>query len=285
MGVHSPVLGNLNWKSGPRSRGERALVGSSLKTLFGALLAQLADPNAGEFISAKEMYTVGLELGLDMDGGDVSRRAPTLKTMKTSFDTLPPQDQSRAIDALTNRLVQYGQRRLENTIRILKSHGYEWVEGTVLSSAAFDPAEATFLPPTSVSELRKAVGRLNAGDESGAISSACGAVDLVTGAAYEKHGLGDPGKSSFSTKVNTALQQLAIFDEMEKEFLNLGLDANDASAARKELEAAINHAGQAMQVLRRRMGDVHGSRPALRSTAYDCIRFASAICALFEGRI
>ncbi len=260
-------------------------MGKPLKALFGVLLAELADPNAGEFISAKEMYTVGLKLGLDMDRGDAERRTPTLKAMKASFETLVPGEQSVAVDGLASQLIEFGNRRSQRTREILESHGYMLVDGNVLSSDAFGPDEAPFLPATSVSELHKAVDRLQRGDESGAISSACGAVDLVTGVAYEKHGLGDPGKSSFSTKVNTALQRLVIFDEMEKEFVNLGLDPHDASAARNELEAAINHAGQAMQVLRKRMGDVHGSRPALRSTAYDCIKFALAICALFEGRI
>lgn len=260
-------------------------ISEPLKTVFGALLAELADSNAGEFIPAKEMYSVGLKLGLEMDRADAERRTPTLKAMKASFESLPPREKLAAVEGLASQLAGFGKRRSSRTREILDSNGYNPVEGRVLSSDAFSPNEAPFLPTTAVSELQKAVARLQGGDETGAVSSACGAADLVTGAAYEKHRLGDPGRASFSTKVSTALQRPAMFDEMEKEFLRLGFPAIDAGTARKEMEAAINHAAQAMQILRKRMGDVHGSRPALRSTAYDCIKLASAICALFEGKI
>jgi hypothetical protein len=166
---------------------------------------------------------------------------------------------------------------------VLGSFGYSWDGSDIIPLAVIGEAERQFLSPDPMTEMTKAVDRLVNGDESGAISSGCGAVDLSTGAAYAKYGLGDPGKVSFSAKINTALQKIGVFGEMKKEFFSIGIEQKDASDAIGHLEQAINHAAQALRILRKRMGDVHGTRPALKSTAYDCIKFASAICALFKG--
>lgn len=56
----------------------------------------------------------------------------------------------------------------------------------------------------------------------------------------------------------------------------------DASELLKEMKSTTNHAAQALQILRRVMGDTHGSKPAFRHTAYDTIKWASAICSLFD---
>ncbi|MFZ0312929.1 MAG: hypothetical protein WAL85_09500 [Candidatus Korobacteraceae bacterium] len=70
--------------------------------------------------------------------------------------------------------------------------------------------------------MEKAVGRLAAGDESGAITSACGAVDATTTMLYEKHNLGK-SDASFQAKVNTVLNRLGVFEKLEKELQEVGM--------------------------------------------------------------
>jgi len=72
---------------------------------------------------------------------------------------------------------------------------------------------------------------------------------------------------------------------MEKDFQNLGMKPADATSIVSDLRETANHAAQALQVLRRAMGDTHGSKPALRRTAYHTIKLAAAICGLLEGKI
>ena len=72
--------------------------------------------------------------------------------------------------------------------------------------------------------------------------------------------------------------------EMKAEFTNLGISISDAETIVVEMRKATNHAAQMLQALRRTMGDVHGSKPALRRTAYEAVKWASAIFGLFEGR-
>ncbi len=60
----------------------------------------------------------------------------------------------------------------------------------------------------------------------------------------------------------------------------LALYEKDASGLVKEMKSVTKHAAQVLQVLRRAMGDTHGSNPLFRHTAYDAIKWASAICSL-----
>jgi hypothetical protein len=82
--------------------------------------------------------------------------------------------------------------------------------------------------------------------------------------------------------VNTALKALGVFEKLREEYVAIGVQPKDADELVEHLRSATNHAAQSLQILRRTMGDVHGSRPAIRSTAYDAIKWASAICALLE---
>ena len=145
-----------------------------------------------------------------------------------------------------------------------------------------DAREARFLPPSAATELGRAMSRLIDGDYSGAITSACGAVELVTLAIYMNHNLGNPGNTSFQAKVNTAFKRLDVFEEMSDEFVSIGMDPEKASAVVEQMKKASNHAAHALQVLRHAMGDAHGSKPALRQTAYDAVKWSSAICGLFQ---
>lgn len=126
--------------------------------------------------------------------------------------------------------------------------------------------------------------RLVDGDETGAITAACGAVDTLMQQLYIAHGLGDPANVAFAAKVNTAAQRLLIFEDMRGELTSLGMRTTDADSIVTDMRKSTSHAAQMLQTLRRTMGDVHGSKPALRRMAYDATKWASAICGLFEGR-
>src|ERR1035441_4373977 len=132
-------------------------------------------------------------------------------------------------------------------------------------------------------EISDGFGRLADGDESGAITKVCGAVDTLTQALYANHGDWGPVPNSFQTRVNISLKKLNVFETMKHEFIELGITEGDAKTIVEEIRQAMNHAAQALQVIRRTMGDVHGTRRALRKTAYDSIKWASAICGLLEG--
>ena len=257
-----------------------------MNKLFGSVVGALASrEHDDEFISARELYIAALATGLDMTNGDAERRTPTLNAIRKSYGNLTDRERYPVLVKLTAALMATGRIRAAKFSKVLNDFGYSWDGADIVPLGVLDATERQLLPIAPMTELAKAIDRLAHGDESGAISSACGAVDLSTGTVYTKYGLGDPGKVSFAAKVNTALKHLGVFDAMKKEFTSIGLDQKDSEKASEHFEKSINHAAEALQLLRKRMGDVHGTRPALKSTAYDCIKFASAICGLFEGHV
>ncbi len=209
-------------------------------------------------------------------------RAEVMPTVDRLYGQMPENQQEVALCILAERLIGYNNELDSSVKAILGQHGFQYVGGTFVPVAVLDARESQFIPSSAAQELARAMSRLLDGDYSGAITSACGAVDLVTQNIYEKYNLGDPGKSSFQTKVNTALQRQNVFETMAQEFEQIEMKPSDISTLIEEMRKAINHAAQALQILRRAMGDTHGSKPALRQTAYDAIKWSSAICGILE---
>jgi hypothetical protein len=255
--------------------------------LYGALRSELNK------LSVQDIRNTVAAAGIDVTRitakaearSGLGSRAEVMPAVDRLFGEIPPSAQEVALRILAERLIGKNEDLAKSVQEILGHHGYQYIAGSFVPVGLLDIREAQFLPALASAELARATARLADGDDSGAITSACGAVDLVTQQIYEKHCLGDPGKVAFQAKVNTALKQLCIFEDMEKEFQVLGMKPADASSVINELRETTNHAVQALQVLRRAMGDTHGSKPALRSTAYDTIKWASAICGLLEGKI
>jgi hypothetical protein len=211
-------------------------------------------------------------------------RAEVMPAVDRLFGEMAPSAQLVTLRILAERLIGKNENLAKSVQEILGRHGYQYINGFVPVNL-LDAREAQFLPASASGELARATARLIDGDYSGAITSACGAVDLVTQQIYQNYSLGDPGKVGYQTKVNTALKQLHVFEDMKQDFKDLGMKQDDASSIVNDLREATNNAAQALQVLRRAMGDVHGSKPALRKTVYDAIKWSSAICGLFEGKV
>ena len=209
-------------------------------------------------------------------------RAEVMPAVDRLFGQMSESAQETALRILAERLTENSHDLQTSTQDILGRHGFQFIDGNFIPVHELDAREARFIPKSAATELGRAMSRLIDGDYSGAITSACGAVDLVTQAIYENHGLGNPGAASFQTKVNTTLNRLHVFEEMSEEFVSIGMKPEDASAVVDQMKKACNHASLALQVLRHAMGDTHGSKPALRQTAYDVVKWSSAICGLLQ---
>jgi hypothetical protein len=104
-------------------------------------------------------------------------------------------------------------------------------------------------------------------------------------AVYAKYGLGEPGRVAFAAKVGTACERLAVWETTIVELKALGWNEYDAGQAAAHLKRATNAAAEALQLFRKRMSDAHGQKPAEPKTVYECVKLASAICGLFEGKV
>jgi len=100
---------------------------------------------------------------------------------------------------------------------------------------------------------------------SGAISSACGALDAATSSTYASASLGGPTAASFQERCKQALVATGVIPKLGKNLRELGWSDNDIKMFQKNFEGAMNQGAYIMQTLRSRMGDVHGTKPILKS--------------------
>ncbi len=257
----------------PAPKQSSPLSDEAVGRLFGVLLSELPR------LRLTEARAAVAEAGITGLNAPRQYWDPFISAVDAAFSRLEPDSRLRVVHILANRFAES-----ENVRGLFEQHGYQYIDGTFVPVGLLDGREARYLPPSSASELSKAMRRLVDGDETGAVTAACGAVDGLMQEIYEAHGLGDPGCVAFAAKVNTAAQRLRVFEETQDELVALGMEESNAESIVTDMKKATNHAAQMLQTLRRTMGDVHGSRPAMRRTAYDAIKWASAICGLFEGR-
>jgi len=256
-----------------------------IKRLYGALRSELNN------LSVQSIRNTVAAAGIDVTRipsksearSGLGSRAEVMPAIDKLFGELYKDAQENALCIIAECLIAESPQLAESVQEILGKHGYQFIDGSFVPVGLLDQREAKFLPTSSATEIARATSRLINGDYSGAITSACGAVDIVMQQIYKERGLGEAGKTSFQAKVNTAAKQLGLFEAMESEFREVGMPEKDASELVKEMKSATNHAAQALQVLRRAMGDTHGSKPAFRHTAYGAIKWASVICSLFDS--
>jgi len=119
---------------------------------------------------------------------------------------------------------------LENNLSRL---GWTLSGNAVIRIALFDASVPPELPSESQHDLMKAAQRLRDGDLSGAISSACGALDVATAAIYSSAGLGDPTKASFQDRCKRSLEARGVIPQMEQQLRELGWNEQEIMPFRK----------------------------------------------------
>lgn len=91
---------------------------------------------------------------------------------------------------------------LETSFRdYLNRLGWTLYEGNLVKLDILDVSELAKLPDEARPDLVKSANRLRDGDLSGALSSACAAVDAVTTRIYRDKALGDPAKPHFRKRL------------------------------------------------------------------------------------
>jgi hypothetical protein len=138
------------------------------------------------------------------------RRSSVVPAVQRLFAELPYERKLAALPILAESVP------VDEVKNLLRRHGYQFANGEFIPVAMLDERELQFLPANSAEQISQAFSRLLDDDENGAITSACGAVDTATIAAYENRGLGQP-PNSFQAKVNTVMNNLGVYAEIEQD--------------------------------------------------------------------
>ncbi len=169
----------------------------------------------------------------------------------------------------------------ERINRYLQNIGWSLVEERIIPILVIDPSEIVNLPQSAREDLSKAAERFQ-NDPSGAITSACGAVETLCKEIYGKYSLGAVESASFQEKVNNSLSAVKALERLKDELVQLGWSEEKANILSKNLKGTVSQAAYVMQAIRSDMGDVHGSKPALDILAFDSIKWSMIISSLLR---
>jgi len=192
---------------------------------------------AANNLSIPKAFSLVVSAGLDgtaiptMPNKEVGMgsRAIITSAIFAAWNKLLPAAKERALPILGEGVLRANAPNANEGRHLLEQHGFRFVDGAFVSLNISDERERAFLPPQAYDEIAKAGARLCVGDESGAITSACGAVDSLMQYIYGKYHFADPATTAFAAKINTAINRLEIFEAMENELLSLGMKPNDVN--------------------------------------------------------
>lgn len=194
-----------------------------------------------------------------------------------AFGKMLDAEQSRFLSILVEEIL----RRKPEAEELLSDHlsrlGWSFSHGALLPLRLFDPRNLEEIPEESRQSLVKAAQRFRDGDLDGAITAACGAVDSVSSRVYHDKNLGDPAKASFQERCKRAAAAKGVLPAMNERLRLLGWSEQEIVPFRKNFEGALNHGAYVMQTLRAQMGDVHGTKPILKSLVFDSLNWAQLL--------
>ena len=151
-----------------------------ISRLYGALRSQL------NRLSVQDIRNTAAAAGIDVSRisanaearSGMGSRAEVMPAVDRLFGQLTPAAKDTALRILAERLISRGTELEASVQDILGRHGFQFINGVFVPVDLLDARESRFLPPTAGSEIARATARLADGDESGAITAACGAVML-----------------------------------------------------------------------------------------------------------
>jgi hypothetical protein len=174
---------------------------------------------------------------------------------------------------LCDRQPQF-QERVNDTLRRI---GWEIIDGELVALDLIDAQDLAHVPQESRLDLLKAASRVG-NDPSGAITAACGAIDILTEAIYRANqNLGNPADASFQERVNRSLQAIGGLDRYRADLVALGWEEEKANLAVQNMRQAVSQAAYAMGLVRSNMGDTHGTRETIHRMVFSSVKWAVII--------
>lgn len=191
-------------------------------------------------------------------------------------------------EILSDRYNSYSGRddNLEERLQYCLSRlGWQLIDNKVLPSEILNLSDLNELDTSAREDLVKAATKFRDGDLSGAISSACAAVDGATARVYKDKDLGDPNKSqSFQERCNKSLKAIGIFEAIDQQLIKIQWKEPDINQFKENLKKSLSQATYVMQALRSNMSDVHGTKPVIKPLVFDSIKWSQIIVRLLSEK-
>jgi hypothetical protein len=166
----------------------------------------------------------------------------------------------------------------------LSRFGWQCIDNKIIPIEILDSVDLTELDPLAREDLIKASTKFRDDDMSGAISSACAAIDSVTANVYLEKSLGPVNKSSFQERCNKSLEAVGIFEAIQNQLEEIQWKNSNVTFLKQNLKQSIKQAAFVMQTLRSEMSDVHGTKPVIKPLVFDSIKWAQIIVRLLSEK-
>lgn len=231
--------------------------------------------------------TAGLDVTkiahLNQEPGGASK-GQLMTGIDRAYAELAPDPKKRFVTVAVEEMLRRRQEIAEILNERLFRLGWSIISGRIVPIELLNKSELLTIPEEAHSDLAKAAARFGDDDLSGAVSAACGAVDSVTGKVYRERSLGDPGPAAFQERVSRSFDASGSLTALESELLSMGWEAAKAQQLIHNVRGSLNQAANVMQTLRSSMGDVHGTKPALKALVFDSFQWAKLIVGLLQKR-
>ncbi len=178
------------------------------------------------------------------------------------------------------------KKKLEERLQYcLNRLGWQLIDKKVLPIEILDLPDLNELDSSAREDLIKAAVKFRDGDLSGAISSACAAVDSVTKRVYRDKNLGDINESrSFQERCNKSLETVGVFKAIDQQLIEIKWKSSNITQFKNNLKQSLNQAAYVMQALRSNMSDVHGTKPVIKPLVFDSIKWSQIIVRLLSEK-
>ena len=177
---------------------------------------------------------------------------------------------------VARELINEEPELVDTSNRILNRIGWFFIGDKLVKYDLINPSDIQNLPESSIEDISKAAERLP-NDLSGAITSACSAVDAITSKIYAEYDIGKFGEASFQKKVSNSLSALNITGNLKEELIDLGWEEKKADEFSHIFKKAILNYLKVLEILRSNMGDVHGTKPVLQKLAFSALNWSMTI--------
>lgn len=197
---------------------------------------------------------------------------------------LDPAQQERAVRGIVEQLAEGAPGSTADLERDFNRLGWNLVGVSLVPIELLDAGDRTYLPEASIADLMKAARKFLDGDLSGAVTSACAAVDAACSLVYQDKLKEDPNAArSLQEKVKRSVSAVGVLDSLGAELSAIGVGEADGKKIAENLNGAINHSAFVLQKLRAIVSDAHGTRPSIRQLAYFSIRWAESVVAMLAS--
>jgi len=137
---------------------------------------------------------------LEQKQGGGASKGQLITGIDKGYSNFSEKDKKHFLNIVVEEILDRNPAVIDKLNKYLSRLGWAVEGGAVIPVEIFDVSDLPELHEKAKEDLMKSAQRFRDGDLSGALSSACAAVDNVTSHIYHKYGLGDSGKTSFQER-------------------------------------------------------------------------------------